>query len=177
MRSKDSARSRKHYLWLNSLLLFTSHNSIAYIRYQASTRLRYQSFDNCLRDEPWVVTPIRQSLVSNYPKLCYVSFECSLSWKLSEIVPFSVRRACGQAQRHCGGKKILRVPEQVRRFRQSERGQSRRLPGRGNRHVWWRDVNIRSDSSFRFHVFSGFLHKVKFRYLWPSYSAITDLSY
>ena len=35
---------------------------IKYIRYRALTRLRYQSFDNSLEDEPRVVTPICQSL-------------------------------------------------------------------------------------------------------------------
>ena len=33
--------------------------------YRASTRLSYQSFDNCLEDEPQVGTTIRQSLAYN----------------------------------------------------------------------------------------------------------------
>ena len=39
--------------------------------YRASTRLRYQSFDNRLEDEPQVVTPIPQSLMDSLETASY----------------------------------------------------------------------------------------------------------
>ncbi len=43
----------------------------------------------------------------------------------------TVRRADGEARWHRQWQEVLRVSEQIRRFRQSHKRESRRLPGRG----------------------------------------------
>ena len=57
-------RCKASKLWY-PLCMHVCYSSVKY-EYQASTQLRYQSFDNHLENKPRVGTPIRQSLPETY---------------------------------------------------------------------------------------------------------------